>query len=68
MRTRHLTIRLTAAVALSLAPLACAQAPGGAGDLPRPATPRCILWAIPGVLRIDPMTGKPHNPHVRDRD
>ena len=67
MRTRHLTIWLAAAVASFLAPLACAQAPAGA-DLPRPATPRCILWAIPGELRIDPMTGKTHNPHVRDRD
>ena len=66
MKPRHLTIWLSAAVVVSLA--GCrAQAPAGA-DLSRPATPRCILWAIPGELRIDPITGKPHNPHVRDRD
>ncbi len=33
-----------------------------------PARPQIVLWAVPGELRIDPLTGKPHNPHVRDRD
>ena len=30
--------------------------------------PRTILWAVPGEIRIDPLTGQPRNPHVRDRD
>lgn len=34
----------------------------------RPVEPRCVLWAVPGELRIDPLTGSPHNPHIRDRD
>ena len=33
-----------------------------------PARPEIRLWAVPGELRIDPLTGRPHNPHVRDRD
>jgi len=33
-----------------------------------PVTPVIKLWAAPGELHIDPMTGKPQNPFVADRD
>ena len=34
----------------------------------RPVEPRIGLWAVPGELRIDPITGRPKNPHVAGRD
>ena len=30
--------------------------------------PKTVLWAVPGELRIDPLTGKPMNPDVRGRE
>jgi hypothetical protein len=34
----------------------------------QPAEPKIILWAAPGELHLDPMTGKAFNPFVKDRD
>ena len=49
-------------------------AQSGGGDKPapvfrsRPIAPVIKLWAAPGELRIDPLTGKAHNVSVRKRD
>ncbi len=40
----------------------------GEPDWSQRQKPVIRLWAVPGELRIDPITGRPHNPHVRDRD
>ena len=32
------------------------------------AEPKIVLWAVPGELHIDPLTGKSFNPFVKDRD
>lgn len=46
----------------------CATGRAQAQQPARPSDPKITLWSVPGELRIDPLTGKPHNPHVRDRD
>ncbi len=45
-----------------------AESSSAVPDWSRPHKPRTVLWAVPGELQIDPMTGKPHSPHVRDKD
>jgi len=34
----------------------------------KPATPQIHVWAVPGELRIDPLTGSAINPFVKERD
>ena len=35
---------------------------------PKPATPQVHVWAVPGELRIGPLTGSAMNPFVKERD
>ena len=59
MRTDGIGVRLVAAIALFV---------GGRAFGQQAARPVIRLWAVPGELRIDPITGRAHNPHVRARD
>ena len=76
-----LRIRWWSVVACVLFGAVCAFVscgPGGQGSSGAPdphpkvfgpaATPRIALWAVPGQLRIDPLTGKAINPHVAGRN